>query len=164
MQLYVSSVSNLTDARFFSAYGVQYFGFCFDALNPNAITTDKARAIISWLHEPKIIGQFGEHQRREEMQYVDSQVSLSGVQITPGHPEMDKIEKPKWIATEKGILEENTTGIYISALWTKELLEHAVSQQPYGIHISSSGEESPGSSNVEYYAELMEILAPHLVR
>jgi phosphoribosylanthranilate isomerase len=33
MQLKIASITNLTDARYFSAIGAQYLGFCFDVLN-----------------------------------------------------------------------------------------------------------------------------------
>jgi phosphoribosylanthranilate isomerase len=66
MQLKISSITNLTDARFFSAIGANYLGFCFDVLNENNISIAKAKEIINWLHEPVIIGEFGNHQTKKK--------------------------------------------------------------------------------------------------
>jgi phosphoribosylanthranilate isomerase len=59
MQLKISAITNLTDARYFSAIGAHYLGFCFDVLNENNISIAKAKEIINWLHEPVIVGEFG---------------------------------------------------------------------------------------------------------
>ena len=157
MQLYVSSITNLSDARFFSAYGVHFFGFCFDVLDANAVTIDKAKEITSWLHEPKVIGQFGDHQSFEEMQFVHSQLPMHAVQISESHPERNSITLPKWIAINEGISDELSSGLFLSADWTKEALEDVARKHPHGIHIACSK-----NSHVEYYAELMEIIEPYL--
>ncbi len=47
MQLKISSITNLTDARFFSAIGAHYLGFCLDVLNEYNISIPKAKEIIN---------------------------------------------------------------------------------------------------------------------
>ena len=161
MQLFISSVSNLTDARFFSAYGISYFGFCFDVLDPNAVTIDQVKEISGWLHEPRIIGQFGDHQTWEEMLYIKEQLPLHAVLVSNQHPDKSRISLPKWIQTASGIIHPTDSGIFVSADWTKELLQQILPINPYGIHIACTKEERPGISKTEYYAELMEILEPY---
>jgi hypothetical protein len=152
VELYISSITNLSDARFFSAYGIRFFGFCFDVLDPNAVTIDQAKEIISWLHEPKIIGQFGHHQTMEEIEFVHAKIPLYAVQADFTW-ELNSL--PVWVKTAAGI--QSPDGIFLSGDWNKKALRHAVEQKPFGIHIACSRE-----SRVEYYAELMEILEPHL--
>lgn len=52
------SVTNLTDARFFAGYGVDYIGFCFDPQSPNYISPQQALAIKGWLHGVQIVAEF----------------------------------------------------------------------------------------------------------
>lgn len=52
------SITNLTDARFFAAYEVDYIGFCFDPQSPNYISPQNALAIKGWIHGPKIVAEF----------------------------------------------------------------------------------------------------------
>ncbi len=52
------SITNLTDARFFAAFEVQYIGFCFDPQSPNYISPQNALAIKGWIHGPKIVAEF----------------------------------------------------------------------------------------------------------
>jgi hypothetical protein len=152
MELFVSSISNLSDARFFSAYGIRNFGFCFDVLDPNAMTIDQAKEIISWLHEPKIIGQFGYHQTIEEIEFVDAQLPLHAVQ---SDQPLDIKNLPVWVKTTEGI--RSPDGLFLSGDWGNESLRQAIDQKPYGIQLACSKE-----SRVEHYADLMEILEPHL--
>lgn len=162
MELYITSLSNLTDARFFGAYGVPYFGFSFDVLDPNAVTIDKAREIAGWLHEPHIIGQFGKHQSAEEIAFVHTQLPLYAVQLDADHPERDQIGLPVWLKTPESILDISENGLFLLGDWTPASLAAALEVRPYGIAIPASKEERPGISRVEAYAELMEVLEPHL--
>lgn len=52
------SITNLTDARFFAAYDVDYIGFCFDPLSPDYISPQNALAIKGWIAGPKIVAEF----------------------------------------------------------------------------------------------------------
>lgn len=52
------SITNLTDARFFAAYDVDYIGFCFDPLSPDYISPQNALAIKGWISGPKIVAEF----------------------------------------------------------------------------------------------------------
>ena len=52
------SITNLTDARFFAAYDVDYIGFCFDPVSPDYISPQNALAIKGWISGPKIVAEF----------------------------------------------------------------------------------------------------------
>ncbi|MFN0276321.1 MAG: hypothetical protein ACKVPJ_11270 [Chitinophagales bacterium] len=58
LKIKAGSITNLTDARFFASYGVDYIGFCFDPLSPNYISPQQALAIKGWLHNVKIVAEF----------------------------------------------------------------------------------------------------------
>ena len=59
MLIKAGSVTNLTDARFFAAYDVDYMGFCFDPQSPDYISPTQALAISGWISGPKIVAELG---------------------------------------------------------------------------------------------------------
>lgn len=58
MIIKAGSITNLTDARFFAAYDVDYIGFCFDPLSADYISPQNALAIKGWISGPKIVAEF----------------------------------------------------------------------------------------------------------
>jgi phosphoribosylanthranilate isomerase len=64
-----AAITNLTDARFFASYGVDYIGFCFDPLSPDYISPQQALAIKGWLHNVKIVAEFA-NQDTENMKGI----------------------------------------------------------------------------------------------
>ena len=54
-----SQVTNLTDARYFSAWEVNWLGFNFEAGTTNYITPTTMKAIRDWVEGPRIVGEFG---------------------------------------------------------------------------------------------------------
>lgn len=52
------SITNLTDARFFSAFEVDFIGFCFDPQSTLYISPQNALAIKGWITGPKIVAEF----------------------------------------------------------------------------------------------------------
>lgn len=52
------SITNLTDARFFSAFEVDFIGFCFDPQSLLYISPQNALAIKGWITGPKIVAEF----------------------------------------------------------------------------------------------------------
>lgn len=181
MQLKVSSITNLTDARFFSAIGAHYLGFCFDVLNVNNIHPKKANEIIAWLHEPVVVAEFGAHQTKEEIEYIASQIDISEIQIPISNNDIGNLHFDKFIEIELTDIEKtlpasdyyvlkteqiNTEDlalkefiahhkVFIDAAFTKENIEEIVAKlQPYGIQITCKREEKTGLSSVDEYAEI----------
>ena len=97
MQLKIASITNLTDARFFSAIGAHYLGFCFDALDKNNINIAKAKEIINWLYNPVIVGQFGQHQTQEEIQFIADEIGINDIQIPFNHPQQAQLGFEKFL-------------------------------------------------------------------
>lgn len=185
MQLKISNITNLTDARFFSAIGAHYLGFCFDALNENNISITKAKEIISWLYEPVVIGEFGEHQTKEEIVFIAQQLELSEIQIPFTHVQKEDLKFEKFLLTEdwslaigqrsldcfivkikaddlhnadlKNFIANNK--VFIETDFTKENISTIIEKlNPFGIQITCRKEEKPGFSMVDEYAELLEII------
>lgn len=185
MQLKISSITNLTDARFFSAIGAQYLGFCFDVLNENNISITKAKEIIQWLHEPVVVGEFGTHQTKEEIEFIANQMELSEIQIPFEHSQKNDLEFDKFIVIDDWFsvhnlqftdyivikIKEDKIGnpslksfisnnkVFIETNFTqKTILPFLETLQPYGIQITCKKEEKAGFSFVDEYAELLEII------
>lgn len=185
MQLKISSISNLTDARFFSAIGAHYLGFCFDVLNPNNISVEKAKEIIHWLHEPTIVGEFAAHQTKEEIAFIAKEMQLDEIQIPFQHPQKETLDFEKFLVAEdwravrgsshtdflvlnipedatdhkefKDFIESHTVFLEID-IKHPTLLKAVETLQPYGIQISCRKEAKAGLSAVDEYAEVLETL------
>lgn len=185
MQLKISSITNLTDARFFSAIGAHYLGFCFDVLNENNISITKAQEIIGWLHEPVIVAEFGVHQTKEEIEFIAQQLSINEIQIPFNHPQKDAFTFEKFlvideelhihppVCTDYFVLKVNKEDIgnpaiknfisnnkvIIETNFSKDNISHILETlQPYGIQITCKKEEKAGWSAVDEYAELLDFI------
>lgn len=185
MQLKISSITNLTDARFFSAIGAHYLGFCFDVLNSNNISIEKAKEIIGWLHEPVVVGEFGTHQSKEEIEFIAQQMGLNEIQLPCEHPQKNEFIFEKFLLTDlpspddspsskdffvvKASLQEiesnalknfiSNNQVFIETDFTKEnIVSILETLQPYGIQLTCKQEERAGISAVDEYTELLEII------
>jgi phosphoribosylanthranilate isomerase len=185
MKLKISSITSLTDARFFSAIGADYLGFCFDVLNDRNISVSKAKEIIGWLHNPFIVGEFGIHQTKQEIEFIASQMQLNEIQIPYEHPQKAELSFEKFLTAENLPLVDiqNPTDYFVIKVNETELANPALKRfisannvfietnfskaniqqitetlQPYGIQLSCKNEEKPGWSSVDEYAELLEII------
>lgn len=185
MQLKISSITNLTDARFFSAIGANYLGFSFDALNEFNINIAKAKEIINWLHEPIVVGEFGIHQTKEEIEFIAKEMGLNEIQIPFLHPQKSQLNFEKFLEVDiesianieqstdyfvikileteienlhlKNFISNNK--VFIETDFTKEnILTITETLKPFGIQISCKKEEKTGFSAVDKYAEILEIV------
>ncbi len=55
-----SAISNLTDARYYAAWAVEWLGFSFDPASDAFIEPRAMHAIAQWIEGPKIVGEFGQ--------------------------------------------------------------------------------------------------------
>ncbi len=186
MQLKISNITNLTDARFFSAIGANYLGFSFDVLNENNISITKAKEIINWLHEPVVVGEFGIHQTKEEIEFIANEMKLNEIQIP--YLDLQKMEldfekfleiedfssavnislstdflvikiKASDIQNEDLIKFISNNKVFIETDFTTEnILSITESLNPFGIQITCKKEEKTGFSAVDEYADILEII------
>lgn len=57
LKIAVLSINNLTDARYFAAYGVDYLGFDLNPESEDFLGYDKIKEIVEWVEGPKTLGQ-----------------------------------------------------------------------------------------------------------
>lgn len=78
-----SRITNLTDARYFSAWEVKYIGFNLEEGNENYIEPVKVKAMKEWLEGPEFVGEFGAFPDVEEAKQLVDALELDAVQL--GH-------------------------------------------------------------------------------
>ena len=77
-----SSITNLTDARYFAAWEVEWLGFNFDQNAENAILPQSMKAIREWVDGVKIVGEFSNPTEADILEAIDF-LKLDAVQCTP---------------------------------------------------------------------------------
>ncbi len=75
-----SSVANLTDARYFAAWEVEWLGFNLDSGADSCIRPELMKAIREWVDGVKIVGEFG-LQAPEEIKAAIGELGLDAVQV-----------------------------------------------------------------------------------
>lgn len=83
MKIKASSIQNLTDARYFAAWHVEWLGFSLELGHTNYTRPQDVKEIKEWLVGPKIVGEFGMAQSLEEIQEAIELLSLDAVQVSP---------------------------------------------------------------------------------
>lgn len=185
MQLKISSITNLTDARFFNAAGANFLGFSFDVLNENNSSISNAKEIVNWLYEPVVVGEFGNHQTKEEIEFIAKEMPLNEIQIPFAHSQKSELLFDKFLVIDdfhqvynlqtsdyfivkikendannielKNFISNNK--VFIEADFTKENIQEIIELlNPYGIQFTCKKEEKTGFSAVDKYAELLEII------
>ena len=75
-----SSITNLTDARYFAAWGVHWLGFDFKEGSETNIPVRDMKAIRDWVDGVEIVGEFEIHTAEEIQQAVDL-LNLDAIQV-----------------------------------------------------------------------------------
>ncbi len=76
-----SSVTNLTDARYFAAWEVEWLGFNFDQGSESHLPMEMMKAISEWVDGVKIVGEFALHST-DEMRTAIDLLKLDGIQVS----------------------------------------------------------------------------------
>ncbi|CAA6799106.1 MAG: Phosphoribosylanthranilate isomerase (EC [uncultured Aureispira sp.] len=82
MKIKATSINNLTDARYFAAWNVEWLGFSLEIGSPNYTRPQDVKEIKDWLVGPKIVGEFGLDQSLTEIQEAVKLLQLEGVQLS----------------------------------------------------------------------------------
>jgi phosphoribosylanthranilate isomerase len=53
-----TSITNLSDARYFASYNAALLGFCFDPKSPDFVNPFKMQEIAGWVEGPLLVGEF----------------------------------------------------------------------------------------------------------
>ncbi len=75
-----SSVTNLTDARYFAAWETEWLGFNFNTGSEDYIQPNTMKAIKEWVDGVKIVGEF-DLQEAEEILAAADMLELDAVQV-----------------------------------------------------------------------------------
>ena len=119
-----SQISNLTDARYFAAWMIDWMGFCLDEKADHRVTPELLHAIRDWVEGPVIVGEFGE----QEPEYVREAVNflkLDAVQIDDFY-DKERLEQLEGISVIREILVDKNT--------SKDLLQTCENLAPYIQH------------------------------
>ncbi|MEM6379276.1 MAG: N-(5'-phosphoribosyl)anthranilate isomerase [Bacteroidota bacterium] len=81
-QIKASQIGNLTDARYFAAWQVEWLGFSLDTASESYLTPTQVQALKAWVEGPKMVGEFG-LQSLEEIATAANLLELDLVQISP---------------------------------------------------------------------------------
>jgi phosphoribosylanthranilate isomerase len=76
----ISNVTNLSDARYAAAVGIDYIGFCFDPASENYVAPIKAKEMIDWLSGSHIVGEFG-NQSPEEIKDISELLNIDVIEV-----------------------------------------------------------------------------------
>jgi len=75
-----SQITNLTDARYFAAWEVEWLGFNFDKGSENYIQPQVMKAIKEWVEGPKMVGEFS-FSSAEDIRIAKEMLELDMVQV-----------------------------------------------------------------------------------
>jgi len=79
-QVKASSVTNLTDARYFAAWEVKWLSFNLDVHAENYIAPVNMKAIKEWVDGVEVVGEFG-MQTAEEIEQMANLLELEIIQV-----------------------------------------------------------------------------------
>lgn len=77
-----SSVTNLTDARYFAAWEAEWLGFNFDAGSEEHLSPQNMIAIKEWVDGVKVVGEFGAVHLADDIKAAVDLVGLDAVQLS----------------------------------------------------------------------------------
>jgi phosphoribosylanthranilate isomerase len=80
IKIKAGSITNLTDARYFAAWEVEWLGFNLSPGEENAISPMQAAAIREWVEGPKIVGEFSLSSKEDILHQV-KELQLDAVQV-----------------------------------------------------------------------------------
>lgn len=79
-KIIAGSITNLTDARYFAAMGVEWMGFNLNPGEDTFMPPVQVQAIKEWVEGPAILGEFN-LQSATEIQKLSSDLQLDAIQI-----------------------------------------------------------------------------------
>jgi phosphoribosylanthranilate isomerase len=93
-KIIASQITNLTDARYFAAWGVDYMGFCMDEDSENSISPSKVKEIKSWVEGPQFFGEFHTTKSKDYIEFMAKEAELDTVLLGHNidHPSIHALE------------------------------------------------------------------------
>ncbi|MBR9922393.1 MAG: hypothetical protein GYB31_16270 [Bacteroidetes bacterium] len=103
-----SSITNLTDARYFAAWEVDWLGFSLDENAPEYIGADMLLAIREWVDGVKIVGEFG-MQALEDIRRQAEETELDAIQLGPFADSTTRMGLKDWFLIQEIVIDGNTS-------------------------------------------------------
>lgn len=107
LQTIAISVSNLTDARYFAAMGVEWMDFSLDPANNDQISLEALAGIKDWVEGPKFMVSFGLNVTAEQIISASKEFSLDGVKISNFFPVEDLPNLESLTVIQELVIDEN---------------------------------------------------------
>lgn len=120
VKIKLGNITNLSDARFAAAAGIEYMGFCFDTNNVNYIPPVKAKQIIDWTSGCFVVAEFG-NQSIHEIIAITEMLNIDIVEINNHLMPADlvEIDKPIIKKIDISLLNKETLTAEIALYLTK---------------------------------------------
>jgi phosphoribosylanthranilate isomerase len=120
VKIKLGNITNLSDARFAAAAGIEYMGFCFDTNNVNYIPPIKAKEIIDWTSGCFVVAEFG-NQSIGEIMAITEMLNIDIVEINnlllPS--DINEIDKPIIKKIDISLLNKETLTAEITSFSNK---------------------------------------------
>lgn len=110
----ISNVTNLSDARYAAAVGINYIGFCFDSDSTNYIAPIKAKEMIDWITGSHIVAEFG-NQSLDEIKDISELLNVDVIELN------NTILPDELPGLEKAIIKKIDLSVYTLAQLNTEL-------------------------------------------
>ena len=96
MKVIATDIANLTDARYFAAWGVDAMAYSIDANGENALTPAQLKEITDWVEGPVTMIKMEGLEIPESLEEVLSTIQVDGVIVGPfidisTHKEIEKV-------------------------------------------------------------------------
>jgi len=112
-QIKASQINNLTDARYFAAWGAEWLGFDLTEGSENYIGLDQIKEIKEWVEGPRIVGEFMLQTPNEIQMIVDS-LDLDDIQIN-SFADIDYLKALEGLSIIKEvIIDQETTELLLA--------------------------------------------------
>jgi len=153
LKIAVYSIKNLTDARYFAAYGVDYLGFDLNPESGDFLGFDKIKEIVEWVEGPKTLGQLSDVDGARLFDEVLQLDAVSdGKKIVHGN-----VEYPVLDFKEGGF----TRGAFIDGFDGIEDIQFIIEQGlDLGLILRGGEEAKVGVKSYEELDEIFELLMP----
>jgi phosphoribosylanthranilate isomerase len=102
-----SSITNLTDARYFAAWEVEWLGFDLEMGSETQVSPQFVHAIKDWVEGVKVVGEFGMASADEIIMAAET-MSLDMVQVSM-FTSLNEVKEIKGIPVIKEIIVDNNT-------------------------------------------------------
>lgn len=100
------AITNLTDARYFAAWGVEWIGFSLDSTSEKFVPSTTLQAIKSWIDGVKIVGEFGWQDSQNILEIAEG-LQLDGIQLNMTSSISDAKHLQKFYLFKELVLEKD---------------------------------------------------------